>query len=235
MNLFSIVLDILFPCLCLGCMRPLAGGTSTVCVLCRQQFRLPTAFLCPVCRGRIPAGSGLPPRIRLCHRDSDYILLPLARYAQPVAQALVRHLKFGRKFEIAGLFAEIAVEAVRAVNLKFDCVVPIPLSGARLRERGFNQAGLIAEQISRLLAVTYCARALLRTRDTKRQTDLKTWQERARNLKDSFTVSQPNSVRGKIVLLVDDVWTSGATMGVAARALRKAGAQRVVGLVVARA
>lgn len=235
MKLFSIVLNILFPCACMGCGAVTIGDSTSLCGPCRQQFRTPTAFVCPVCRGRIPIGLRLPSRSRLCHRDADYTLLALARYDQPAAQALVRNLKFGRKFEIADVLGEYAAAALRATNSAIDCIIPIPLSSVRLRERGFNQAELIARKIAALNAVGMHADVLLRTRNTARQTDLKTWQERARNLEGSFAVPVSDMVRGKIVLLVDDVWTSGATMGVAARALRKAGARRVIGLVIARA
>ncbi len=117
-----------------------------------------------------------------------------------------------------------------------DLVVPVPLYRHRFNWRGFNQAEEIARCVSERLGVDY-ANVLLRTRNTKQQARLKDRKERFENIRGAFVVKKmlrDGFVRDKRVLLVDDVWTSGATMRECGRVLRKAGAGRVGYFVLAR-
>ncbi len=116
-------------------------------------------------------------------------------------------------------------------------LVPIPLHKKKMRERGFNQAELIAEMLYTKLPdkFSYCGNALIRTRDTQSQTAQKSHTERNKNMKDAFVVQNDYGIKGKIIFLVDDVSTSGATLREASRALKNAGARSVFGLVVAKA
>ena len=126
--------------------------------------------------------------------------------------------------------------AVKAVlSEPVDCVCPVPLHGARQRGRGFNQAALLARELARRLGVEAFPNAVRRVRNTPTQTHLSAV-ERRRNVRGAF---EPNPVlagwfAGRVVLLVDDVMTTGATVSEAASALRKAGARRILALTVAR-
>ena len=113
-------------------------------------------------------------------------------------------------------------------------LVPVPLYPDRERERGFNQAALLAERLGRLWGVAVAANALERTAATPAQTGL-SGEERRRNVRGAFAVPRPARVAGRRVLLVDDVLTTGATADACARALRRAGAAEVGVLTVARA
>ncbi len=126
---------------------------------------------------------------------------------------------------LAALIREAARDAPTA-----DAVVPVPLHPRRLRSRGFNPAVALAREVARARATPLRARALRRTRDTPSQTGLDR-AARARNLAGAFAARRPVS---GCILLVDDVVTTGATLAAAARALRGAGAERVVGICVAR-
>lgn len=111
-------------------------------------------------------------------------------------------------------------------------VAPVPISPARLRERGFNQALLLAEQTARLLELPVCAHTLLR-HDGEAQHTLSA-HERAENARRSYALADGSgAVEGKQVLLVDDVFTTGATMRACAGLLRRAGAQTVYGVAAA--
>jgi ComF family protein len=112
-------------------------------------------------------------------------------------------------------------------------LVPVPLHPARHAERGFNQAELLAAPCATRWRLPTLARALVRVRPTLPQADLDAEARRA-NVRDAFEVGRPGEVRGRRVLLVDDVLTTGATAGAAARALRAAGAAEVGVLTLAR-
>ena len=112
-------------------------------------------------------------------------------------------------------------------------LIPIPLSKKRLKWRGFNQAELIAKQLSEFLKIPLYSQSLIKTRDTALQFNLPQ-QARKKNVQNAFSCVKPEIVKNKIVLLIDDVYTTGATMEQSAKALKQAGAKYVWGIVVAR-
>lgn len=115
----------------------------------------------------------------------------------------------------------------------FDALVPVPIHPVRKRERGYNQAEEICKEIQGFLGLPVLPAALLRTRATKSQTRLDR-RNRGRNLEGAFACPDPEAVRGKRLLLVDDVFTTGATMGRCAELLIAAGAGAVGALALAR-
>lgn len=167
-----------------------------------------------------------PPPLSRCIAAMDYVF-PWDR--------LLLGLKFGERLELAPLMASRLARAIARADIGAapDLIVPIPLSMARLRERGYNQAHeiarrlpLVTERQSRL-----CARTLVRVRHTDQQAQLPL-DERRHNLRGAFAVVAP--VRGLRVAIVDDVMTSGATLLEAALTLRRAGAADVQAWVAAR-
>ncbi len=117
--------------------------------------------------------------------------------------------------------------------IRADVIVPVPLAEARRRERGFNQAELIARPLGTLRGIPVDPTVLRRSRDTPPQVGLSAARRRE-NVRDAFAVADPARVADQFVLLVDDVATTGATLRACAEPLKAAGARRVVGLVVAR-
>jgi ComF family protein len=114
-----------------------------------------------------------------------------------------------------------------------DVVMPVPLHRERLRRRGFNQALLLAHGISERFGVPLCYDNLARIRPTRPQVEL-TGRERAENVRDAFRLLRPCEVGDRKVLLIDDVFTTGATMNECARVLKDAGAASVTVLTLAR-
>lgn len=112
-------------------------------------------------------------------------------------------------------------------------VVPVPLSTRRLRERGFNQSELIARKIAQALHLTCDNTLLLRTRHTVPQTEMSLRRERLFNVRNAFSCITPERVNGRHVILIDDVFTTGATLSECAKVLQSAGAKKVTALVVA--
>lgn len=117
-----------------------------------------------------------------------------------------------------------------AIRTRVDLVVPVPLHAQRLHERGYNQAALLAQSFCRRNALVFAPATLVRARATQSQVGLDA-AARAANVADAF--SAPARLDGAVILLVDDVYTTGATLGACARAARAAGAQAVVALTLA--
>jgi ComF family protein len=149
-------------------------------------------------------------------------------YAFPV-DALIAAYKYRGDLALAPLLAAGVVEAAAAT---VDVLVPVPLSAARLRQRGFNQARELARVIGRELALPVLPKACRRVTDTVPQASLP-WRERTRNVKRAFVCDADLS--GLRVAVVDDVMTTGATMNELAKVVTRCGASRVEAWVVARA
>jgi ComF family protein len=204
--------DVLAPPLCAACDQRLA---------CRAVF-------CPACAASV---------VRLPHRrpreDALFSLLAFAAFGGSIATAL-RRLKYGDRPDIAAPLGDLLRFTARGARLSADVVVPVPLHPARLAERGYNQAALLASAVAWELGAPLSARALRRTRATAQQARLD--RERRRdNVAGAFSVHAPGGVRGRRVVLVDDVTTTGSTLTACAGALVEAGAATVTALVVAQA
>jgi len=228
------LLAVVFPSACPGCGALLAHpGQGPLCEACWRALPrhrgaacgcglplLPGAALCGRCRrGRQPftAGASLGP-----YEGSLRVLLHQLKYA-------------GRRRAAARLAALLLEEErVRRLLRTSEVLVPVPLHPRRLRERGFNQSALIAEELARRCGRLFCPDALVRRRDTVPQAGLKA-AERRRNVRDAFVVRRRACICGRVVTLVDDVVTTGATAQACARALAEAGAAELRLLTAARA
>ncbi|MCC8180754.1 MAG: ComF family protein [Planctomycetes bacterium] len=148
------------------------------------------------------------------------------------ARSMVLSLKFRGEIRIATTMAELMAHRFSQAELKQpDLVAPVPLHPNRLRQRGFDQAALLAEQVAGKIGVECRPRLLHKGRDTAPQSTLNK-KERAGNMVEAFSATP--EADNKSILLIDDVMTSGATMADCARACRQAGAKRVTALVFAR-
>jgi len=119
-------------------------------------------------------------------------------------------------------------------SLDAHTLIPLPLHPSREKERGFNQSELLAEIISKTFNLPLEKNILIRAKNTRAQAELTDWEERQANLQNAFTVANPENLKGKNIILVDDVYTSGATMSAAAETLRASGAKKIIGLVLAK-
>jgi len=193
------------------------------CAACDEACPRLAAF-CAACASSVePAPPG----------DPD--ILAAFVYGGAVARAVTR-FKYGRRPDLARPLGDLLWRAVEPhAGRHAGCVVvPVPLHPARLAERGFNQSALLARAVSSRLGAPLLALALARTRDTPRQAALDR-DARLANLAGALRVRQPAPVRGRAVLLVDDVRTTGATSHACERALLEAGARSVSSAVLARA
>jgi ComF family protein len=159
-------------------------------------------------------------------------IVAFAAFGGALATA-IRRLKYGDRPDLARPLGDLLRRAVSEVAPRIELVVPVPLHVRRLAHRGYNQSALLASRLARGLSVPCSPLALVRRVDTPPQAELAR-AERLTNVADVFDAARRSSVRGRRIALVDDVATTGATLGACARALRDAGAAHVLGVVIAR-
>lgn len=238
MNLKRFILDLLFPTTCIGCRKP----DEPLCAACVNA--IPQAEPgCIVCRQRNPLGSICPGK---CKRDMPYIDRAVWRapYDHEIVRELIQRLKYRRRKEYAKVVSHLLLPAARAflnqntpksVSAYEICMLALPLHKKRMRERGFNQAELFAAHLAENLQIRLLPpQTLERCIDTQPQVSLPGRIERQKNIQDAFLVANSSAVKNKIILLVDDVATTGSTLNAAAKALKLTGAKKVWGLVVAK-
>ncbi len=221
----------LYPRRCCACLDEIDEGRRCgLCPLCEAAL-LPTgAGRCPVCGRPRP---GLPLRFvgepcRTCAAAPPPFDRAIAPYQHggPLALALSR-FKYDDKPAAAKPLGQLLARAARgflrsgALRLP-DLVLPVPLHKKRLRQRGYNQSALLAREVCRTLNLPVSLDALARIRDTPSQVRQGSRTARSRNLEGAITVMRPETLRARTVLLIDDVFTSGATAAACSKALRTA-------------
>jgi ComF family protein len=235
--------SIALPAPCRICTRILdTGSTIPFCHACTKALTetLPEP-LCSQCGRPIVSAAAAQvisaPQCHLCR--SQVYSFDLARsfgaYTPRMSRAILL-LKYGNVAPLGAWFARRLAGVIEREPQAFtlDAVVPVPLDRGRLRERGYNQAELIAKPLARLLGIPFRSYLLVRTRPRPNQLRL-TRRERWETVRGAYATHQTAQVDKLRVLLVDDVFTTGATLDACSRALKGAGAARVVGLTVARA
>ncbi len=193
--------------------------------------------LCDRCRGPLDARLGLPPGWPIgmpVEMPAPLVQLEwCASYAGIVRTAL-HALKYGGERRLAGPLGQAVACRWGRAGVGGDVLVPVPVHGARLAERGYDQAVLLAEAAAPLLGVP-ARRLLVRRRATARQFDLDR-DRRAANVEDAFALAAPvvDTLEGRWVVLIDDVVTTGSTLAACARTLLAGGAVAVSAMTVAR-
>jgi len=172
-----------------------------------------------------------------CAHRTIYFDAAVAAYrGRGIVRQIIHDFKYGRQIHLRHLVARwlcAAFDDERLRGRKFDIIVPVPLHPTRQRERGFNQASLLAELLTARVSVP-CKPVLKRIRYTTTQTALDR-AERMENLHNAFRLRRNANVRGLRVLLIDDVLTTGSTLSECARILKRSGAISVYAATAARA
>lgn len=227
-DIVSGVLDLLYPPFCLICEKP---GNAILCAECIEKIDLIGKTYCHTC--------GTPYEGYECKecRDRTYAF-EFARAAGvfdgPLREA-IHKLKYGGYIMIADPLAEIMVRCLPDTTLigKVDLVVPIPIHRSRIPERGFNQAEELARRFCNRVGLPIATDVLIKKKKTRHQVNL-SMDERGINLQGAFAVKNAAKLAGKRVLLIDDVFTTGATLNEAATTLRESGAKQVYAYTLAR-
>jgi ComF family protein len=241
---FFRVLQALFPTFCRLCGAPvLESPVPWICGGCWEKVRWLTGPVCPRCGFPFPSPEALT-------HSPGHLCGDCREKAPPFSQAraagahegalreAIHLLKYGRKHSLGKKLGRFLIPPAEGLCLLVppaspEVVVPVPLHPSRLRNRGFNQSLLLADAVSRWLNVPLDYVALERVRATRPQVEL-TPAERKANIRGAFAVRRPAGVEGRKVLLVDDVFTTGATVSECARMLGKAGATEVLVLTLSR-
>ncbi|MBI4283763.1 MAG: ComF family protein [Chloroflexi bacterium] len=219
-------LDLLFPQRCVGCGKE----GDLLCDSCRSTLPRLMPPICPRCGRPQPSGMLCPSCIGW-QAEIDGIRSPF-RFDGVMRQA-IHQLKYRNLRALAAPLARLLHDYLTANPLPGEVLVPVPLHRKRLRERGYNQSGMLARELGKLTALPVVADCLVRERLALPQARTATVGERYRNVADAF-VSRDQRLRGRQVVVIDDVSTSGATLDACARALKAAGATSVWGLALAR-
>jgi len=229
--------DILFPKSCAVCRNHLknAGLNSLVCQECWGKIKNNTPPFCTRCGRHLENIS----RVKVCPRCQrttlhfDRAFSP-CRY-EGVIKELIHKFKYQNKDYLGEPLGKILIDFVKEYELPLqfiDTVLPIPLHERKMREREYNQSDILGEVYAREFNLQMIKDGLCRIKDTATQTGLKD-PERWENMKDSFAVNTKNKIKGRNILLIDDILTTGATCSEAASTLKNAGAGVVFVLTLA--
>lgn len=231
MRFLDIILEVVFPAKCFACGKPGAD----LCFLCLSSF--PEA-----------------------ERESAPWIFPLYDYRDPHIKKSLWLLKYKGKKRLARVFAETMYDKIMEElgdlrlfeNFQDPILIPVPLSRKRYRERGFNQAELICRELGQIDSLRHpperpCRAGgvngqkhfytenniLIKPKETEHQAHIKNRSRRLRNISGSFRVVDGMRIKGRNIILIDDILTTGATLAEARKVLRSAGARHIVAFTVA--
>ncbi|MDP3052931.1 MAG: ComF family protein [bacterium] len=234
-KLGNFVLDLIFPPICFVCRKrmDIKESKSFICFSCFQKIKINSAAFCPVCSRRLPENK------KTCHQESQFILAAAGFYGDEILDPLITLLKYQKIKQAAIPLGEILSKYLNnltagGLEIKDFLIIPVPLHWRKERQRGFNQANLIADCLSKNTGLPVAKNILKRIKNTASQVELKDKDKREINVLGCFEVAKPELVSGKNIILLDDVFTTGATMREAASVIKKSGARKIIGLVVAK-
>lgn len=228
----NFILDILFPKYCLNCGRE----ESYLCQDCFSLVEILDRQYCPFCPSKIVLDCRTCPSCKKSKKLSG--LYCAASYDNFIVKKLVNQFKYEPYTkDLSKELASLIITHLKILNKLWDfenfVLIPVPLHKKKARWRGFNQAEELAKKLSEPLGAGLLANALTKTKITLPQVEL-TKEARRKNLRGAFFCQKPDLIKNKKILLVDDVFTTGATMEECARVLKDAGAKEIWGVVVAR-
>lgn len=236
--MLRVLLELLFPPLCHACRKFIPNaGELHLCLRCREELHPITSPLCTVCGIPFATPGGIDHPCGACLTTPPrYSAARAALCFDGPARGLIHRFKYDRKVHLAHPLTLLANEALSSFALSSgaELLFPVPLHRQRLRERGFNQAILLGRPLSKMWRIPLVVNNLRRTRRTEPQVTLSA-AERQANVRGAFSLADPAAVRGKKVILLDDVYTTGSTVAECSRVLRKGGAEEVYIITVARA
>jgi competence protein ComFC len=225
------LLKIFFPKFCFSCQRE----GSYLCPDCSATLDILESNFC-LCENpsRLPAAG----KCFLCQKKSLNGLYFAVSYKNNLIKTLIHRFKYEPYIkELATSLACLIIAHFNLIQKVFSgenfIIVPVPLTKKKLKKRGFNQSEEIAKELAKNLSIPLLSDCLIKEKETPAQMELKK-EARQNNLKGVFSISDPGRIRGKKILLVDDVYTTGSTMQECASVLKKAGSQEVWGVAIAR-
>ena len=218
------LLDFIFPKRCVNC----AAFGAYFCAKCTKEAKCITNQICPLCQRQAICGKTHPGCVTKYTLDG----LIIGFYYKGSVKRAIGKIKYRWQYDIANTLASLFSGEIWKFDFPADALlVPIPLHVRRKKWRGFNQAELICSILAAKFGIRY-GNLLRRTIETKTQVGLSRL-ERKKNINGAFEVVKNSNLKDKSYILVDDVYTTGATMNEACKTLKRAGASEVWGLAIA--
>lgn len=234
-NIFNIITNLIFPPRCLNCGEELYNKTG-LCIKCFKKLNFITSPKCDIC--------GYPFEIDMS--EDKNLICPnclkknfkfnKARSVftyNDITKKLILAYKHSRHIELAPFFSKIMLQAGSELLKETDLIIPVPISKLRLIKRGYNQSSLLAKHIGKHKKIKVSFNNLIRYKHTAYQGNMHIKQRRE-NVRNAFVIKNANKIRNKNILLIDDVFTTGATINECIKTLKKAGANKVFALTIAR-
>jgi ComF family protein len=229
-------LNLLFPPLCVGCRAPVLEPHS-LCATCWGSIAFLDGPACECCGYpfEIDPGPGTICTACLARPPAFVRARSVMRYDDG-SKKLILALKRADRLDLAPAFGRWLDRSGRSLLAEADLIVPVPLHPRRLWQRRYNQSAILAQRLAKLTGKSAGPLLLRRIRETPSQGEMPSAKARRRNVRGAFRVppEAAPTIRGKSILLIDDVFTTGATIDACARALKGAGAAKVLVLTLAR-
>ncbi len=235
-NIFLKILSFIYPITCCSCGRDIdALSESRICGICKKNLPKITGLLCVKCGLPLPDGGEHCYACRKKSPDYAFDKMRSAYLYKDKIRSLIFKFKYYDRTYLAKDLAEGMFEVLKECDFynDFDYIVAVPLNIIRRLKRGYNQAEMLAFELTRFSQIPLLKGILYRKKVTKPQFKLSR-KERYDNIKDSFFVKNPDIIKGKKILLIDDIATTAATASACAKALKKAGASKVYVFTLAR-
>ncbi|HOW60916.1 MAG TPA: phosphoribosyltransferase family protein [Candidatus Moranbacteria bacterium] len=230
---YKLILDILFPITCISCGKE----DEWICQDCLSNIFIKNEHVCGICEKVItPDGK----TCLACKKKSALgALITAVSYKNPTVAQAVHFYKYRFIPDLHIQLGNLMIKAIQKTDLPLpDIIIPIPLHPRRLRWRGFNQSALLAKHISlKLLPGTEILmdeKILIRKKYTFPQMKISSYQQRKENIKGAFSITNPEKIKSKTILLIDDIATTGSTIFECTRILKDSGAKEIYAAVIAR-
>jgi len=236
LKLKDFVLDALFPWHCVFCLKE---NENLICSDCLKMIPIFSDFYCPSCQKLLTSFK------HRCSRKTNLSALgAVSYYENPILRKAIHTFKYQKIIKLKEVLTDLMIQFLKHSNFFSELlkekdkiiILSVPLHKSKERKRGFNQADLLAQEISKYFEINYQKDALLRKKNNPSQTSLKDKNKREKNVRKIFKINPKKRklLKNKIILLVDDVYTTGATMEEVSKLLKKVKVKKVIGLVIAR-
>lgn len=232
---FECISYTIFPKICVYCKRPLSYDEKVIlCKTCVHQIKFIEGLICQICGLPLPDGGA---HCFNCRKENRRWWIEYIRgateYKEPI-KTLIHEFKYNDKLFYKNFLSQLLIEQFYInFNEKIDFVCCVPISLYKKFSRGYNQTELLAVEFAKKVNIEFMPNLLKRVKHTVSQFKLSR-EERLKNVKDIFAVVMPEKVKGKNVLIIDDVCTTGETLNQCGKVLKSAKAKKVFGYVVAR-
>jgi len=236
-SLYRFLLDLIFPWQCVYCHQEVENDYP-LCESCFQQIPIFDDFICSVCQRKLTLDRNLH---QYCRQKTKLEALGVvSSYQNNILKETIHNFKYNK---ITSLSQPLSLLMIKFLEQSYFfsqlskdslLIIPLPLHLKKKRQRGFNQSELIAQKIADYFHFPLCSDILLRIINNPAQVNIKGIEQRKFNVQGIFQVQNKEILKNKIILLIDDVYTTGATMEEAAKTLKQNNAKKVIGLVLAK-